>query len=152
MNWRDFYLRSTTADQDAVDAGTSYAAIIAKDPPNVLTQGYDVLTKAEGGTYETYGTVGFTNWLTLLEDIAPLDTELEVADANLEAFTTEFTASSLAEIAETVRPGYADSKYTHFDLDGSGYEAGEHVFWAKGDAWPFMVRTSSATGVLISQN
>lgn len=60
--------------------------------------------------------------------------------------------AALAEIAETVRPGYADSKYTHFDLDSGGYEAGEHVFWAKGDIWPFLVRTSSATGVLISQN
>ena len=156
MNWRDFYLRSTTADQDAVDAGTSYAAIIAKDPPNVLTQGYDVLTKAEGGTYETYGTVGFTNWLTLLEDIAPLDTELEVADANLEAFTTEFTAGMVVLIDDeqleftafdeitrlaTVKRGVADTipaAHTadttiwliddELGGDGQEYEDGETVY------------------------
>lgn len=100
MNWRDFYLRTATADQDAVDAGTSYVAIIAKDPPDTLTQGYDVLTKPDGGTYETYGTVGFTNWLTLLADIGPLDTEFEVADANISAFTAEFTAGMVVLIDE----------------------------------------------------
>ncbi len=58
----------------------------------------------------------------------------------------------LAEIAGLARADYADTKYTHFDLDGTGYSAGEHVFWAKGDLWPFLVRTSLATGVLISQD
>lgn len=90
LNWRDLYLRSSTADQDAVDAGTSYISIIAKGPPNVQTQGYDVLTKPEGGAYETYATVGFTNWLTLAADIGPLDTTLTVEDSNVASFMTEF--------------------------------------------------------------
>ncbi len=59
--------------------------------------------------------------------------------------------AQLAEIAQLARSGYADQEYSHFDLDDAGYEAGEHVYWAKGDLWPFLVRTSSATGILINQ-
>lgn len=156
MNWRDFYLRTTTADQDAVDAGTSYAAIIAKDPTGVLTQGYDVLTKPDGGAYESFGTVGFTNWLTLLADIGPLDTELEVAEDNVEAFMVEFTAGQVVLIDEeqleftafdditrlaTVKRGVADTiPAAHvadttiwliddeLGADGQEYQDGETVY------------------------
>lgn len=156
MNWRDFYLRSTTADQDAADAGTSYVAIVAKDPPNVLTQGYDVLTKPDGGTYNTYGTVGFTNWLTLLADIGPLDTELEVVDENIDAFMVEFTAGMVVLLDDeqleftafdditriaTVKRGVADTiPAAHvadttiwliddeLGSDGQEYEDGEIVY------------------------
>lgn len=92
INWRDYYLRSSTADQDAVDEGTSFVALIAKDPPNVQTQGYDVLTKPDGGTYTSYSTVGFTNWLTVgTGGIGALDTEMTVADENISGFMVEFT-------------------------------------------------------------
>lgn len=94
LNWRDFYRGTSLADQDAVDVGSSYIALLAKDPPNVQTQGFDVMTTTTSGTYEVESedlyTVGFTNWLTLLGDIGPLDTTLEVADANIAQFMIEF--------------------------------------------------------------
>lgn len=91
VNWRDYYLRSSAADRDAVDEGTSYVAILAKDPSDVLTQGYDVLTRPDGGSYTTYGTVGFTNWLELGDDpIGPLDTTFTVADQNVANFVVEY--------------------------------------------------------------
>lgn len=156
INWRDFYLRSTAADRDAVDEGTSYVAIIAKDPPNVLTQGYDVLTKPDGGTYTAYGTVGFTNWLTLLNSIGPLATTLEVKDENIDSFMTEFEAGMVVQIdAEqieftafdditrlaTVKRGVADTIPAAHDADatiwliddelggdGQEYQDGETVY------------------------
>lgn len=100
MNFRDFYLRTTTADQDALDAGSSYIAILAKAPETGLTQGYDVLTKPDGGEYDTFATVGFTDWLTLLDDIAPLDTEIEVEDENISTFLAEFEAGMVVLIDE----------------------------------------------------
>lgn len=90
VNWRDFYVRTTTADQNAVVAGVSYVGMLAKDPQNVQTQGFDVLTKPDGGTYESRGTVGFTGWLTLSEDIGALDTTFEVREDNVESFMVEF--------------------------------------------------------------
>lgn len=156
MNWRDFYLRTSTADQNAVVAGTSYIAIVAKDPPNVLTQGYDVLTKPDGGAYTKYSTVGFTNWLTLLADIGPLDTEIEVADQNIDAFMVEFTPGMVVLIDDeqlefttfddatrlaTVKRGVADTiPAAHLadatiwliddelGSDGQEYEDGEIVY------------------------
>jgi hypothetical protein len=94
MNWRDFYRLSSTADQDAVDAATSYVAILAKAPAGVQAQGFDVLTSLTSEEYpdNENPTVGFTNWLTLLTSIGPLDDELTVAEANLRDFLTEFEA------------------------------------------------------------
>lgn len=100
LNWRDYYLRSTTAEQDAVLEGTSYVGLIAKDPPGTLTQGYDVYTKPDGGSYATYSTVGFTNWLTLGANIAALDTSITVDDANISAFIAEFTPGMVVMIDE----------------------------------------------------
>lgn len=93
VNWRDFYRTTDPADQNAVDAGSSYVAILAKDPPNTQTQGFDVLISTVSGDYDTdeAPTVGFTNWLTLFGDIAPLDDTLEVADENIAQFMTEFS-------------------------------------------------------------
>lgn len=100
VNWRDYYRVTTTADQDAVDIGASFVALLAKDPPNVQTQGFDVLTSLTSGSYPTeeIPTVGFTNWLTLAVDIAPLDTELEVEEDNLSQFLLEFTAGMVVLI------------------------------------------------------
>jgi len=94
VNWRDYYRVTSAADQDAVDAGASFVALLAKDPPNVQTQGFDVLTSLTSGTYDTdeVSTVGFTNWLNLFADIGPLDTELEVEEANIAQFVQEFVA------------------------------------------------------------
>lgn len=94
VNWRDYYRVTSTADQDAVDAGASFVALLAKDPPNVQTQGFDVLTSLTSGTYDTdeVPTVGFTNWLNLFADIGPLDTELEVEEDNIAQFVQEFVA------------------------------------------------------------
>jgi hypothetical protein len=156
MNWRDFYLRSTTADQDSVDEGTSFVALVAKDPPNTQTQGYDVLTKPDGGTYTTYSTVGFTGWLTLLADIAPLDTSFEVEDENVAQFVTEFVAGMVVLVDDeqmeftafnditrlaTVKRGVADTipaAHTagatiwliddELGADGQEYQDGETVY------------------------
>ena len=94
VNWRDYYRVTSTADQDAVDAGASFVAILAKAPANVQVQGFDVLTSLNSGAYDTneVPTVGFTNWLNLLADIGPLDTELEVEDENIAQFMQEFVA------------------------------------------------------------
>lgn len=94
VNWRDYYRVTSAADQDAVDAGASFVALLAKDPPGVQTQGFDVLTSLTSGSYDLseVSTVGFTNYLTLFADIGPLDTELEVADENIVAFMQEFEA------------------------------------------------------------
>lgn len=94
VNWRDYYRVTSTADQDAVDAGASFVALLAKAPENVQVQGFDVLTSLTSGTYDTteIPTVGFTNWLNLLADIGPLDTTLEVEDANIAQFMQEFVA------------------------------------------------------------
>lgn len=94
VNWRDYYRVTSAADQDAVDAGASFVALLAKDPPNVQTQGFDVLTSLTSGTYNTdeVSTVGFTNWLNLFADIGPLDTELEVEEDNIAQFVQEFVA------------------------------------------------------------
>lgn len=93
INWRDFVRGSTAAEQDAVKVGTSYAGIIAKDPPNVQTQGYDVLMSLTSGSYPTGSrpTAGFTTWAVLEAGIGPLDTSLTVKSDNLTQFTTEFT-------------------------------------------------------------
>lgn len=94
INWRDFVRTTTPADQSAVDLGASYAGILARDPPSTQTQGYDVLMSLTSGTYniEEAPTAGFTNWLRLAADIAPLDTTLEVTEDNLAAFLTEYAA------------------------------------------------------------
>lgn len=100
INWRDFVRTTTPADQSAVDLGASYAGILARDPPGTQTQGYDVLMSLTSGTYDTdeAPTAGFTNWLTLAADIGPLDTTLEVTDANLTPFLAEYKAGMVVLI------------------------------------------------------
>lgn len=93
VNWRDYYRVTSAADQDAVDYGASFVAILAKAPANTQTQGFDVVTSLteDGVAADTeIPTVGFTNWLTLFADIGPLDTELEVADENITDFMSEY--------------------------------------------------------------
>jgi hypothetical protein len=156
MNWRDFYLRSSTADQNAVLEGTSYIALLAKEPTSILSQGYDVHTKPDGGTYETFGTVGFTAWLALGQDIGPLDTTFEVLDQNVDGFVGEFTPGDVALLDDeqieieafddvtriaTVKRGVADTiPASHLaettiwliddelGTDGEEYADGETVF------------------------
>lgn len=93
VNYRDYYRVTSQADRDAIDIGSSYVAILAKSPTGIQTQGFDVVTSlTEDGVSEDTDipTVGFTNWLTLLSDIGPLDTELEVAEDNINDFMTEY--------------------------------------------------------------
>lgn len=171
VNWRDYYRVTSAADQDAVDLGTSYVAILAKAPPNVQTQGYDVVTSLtdDGLASDTeIPTVGFTNWLTLLDAIGPLDTELEVADENINDFMTDF-ADGMAVLIDdeqlefvsfdeetriaTLKRGVADTIPAPHDADatiwliddeigadGNEYQDGETIY---GKA---LTRTS--TGVL----
>lgn len=155
-NWRDYY--RTGEDQDAVSEGASFVALLAKAPSGVQTQGFDVLTSTTSGVYETDGapTVGFTNWLTLLADIGPLDTELEVEDENLSGFMLEYEAgmavlidneqlefTAFDEITRlaTLKRGVADtipSSHTagatiwliddELGADGEEYQDGETVY------------------------
>lgn len=93
LNWRDFYRATDTSEQNAVDAGASYVAILAKQPPGVQVQGFDVATSLLEDEYtggSSFPTVGFTAWLNLDADIGPLDTELTVADVNLTDFLSEY--------------------------------------------------------------
>lgn len=156
--WRDYYRVTTTADQDAVGVGASFVALLAKDPPNVQTQGFDVLTSLTSGSYSTeeIPTVGFTNWLTLAVDIAPLATDLEVEEDNLSQFLLEFSAGMVVMIDDehleftafdevtriaTVKRGVADTiPSTHetgttiwliddeLGADGDEYQDGEVVY------------------------
>lgn len=90
VNWRDYYRRSDQAARDAVDEGTSFIAELAKDPPGVQTQGFDIATKTGAEEYAAYANGGFTAWLTLFDDIEPLDATLTVAEENRTNFMTEF--------------------------------------------------------------
>lgn len=166
VNWRDYYLRSDQADRNAIDEGTSYVALLAKDPEDVLTQGYDVLTRPDGGTFERRATVGFTNWLELSADIGPLDTSFTVATDNVERFVAEYLPGMVIMIDDeqlelttfdddtrlaTVKRGVADTiPASHgagttiwliddeIGIDGQEYQDGETVF---GKA---LTRTSTA--------
>lgn len=114
VNWRDYYLRSDTSMQDAIDAGTSYIALLAKDPPNTNTAGFDILTKPEGGTYENYGTVGFTNWLTLSADISYLDDTLVTLADNTANWAIDFNPGMAVLIDDEQMEfiTYDDTTYT----------------------------------------
>lgn len=93
VNWRDYYRVTSAADQDAVDIGSSFVAVLAKAPPATQTQGFDVVTSLLPDAVpdpETIATVGFTNWLTLDSNIGPLDTELTVKGDNLGEFMAEY--------------------------------------------------------------
>lgn len=59
---------------------------------------------------------------------------------------------ALQAVAASANPQFTARKYFHFDLKGQGYGVSEHVFWAKGEPWPFLVETANATGVLVSHN
>lgn len=89
-NWRDYYRRSEPAERDAVVEGNSFIGMLAKDPSGVQTQGYDLATKTGAEEYVNQINGGFTAWLTLAEDIAPLDTTLEVEAENVGRFMDEF--------------------------------------------------------------
>lgn len=102
INWRDYYLRSDPSDRDAVDAGTSYVAEIARAPANTQTQGYDIVTSTTSGTYDLEKSVngGFTAWLRLAADAGPLDTVLSVLEDNAALFAVEFDVGDVALIGD----------------------------------------------------
>lgn len=90
VNWRDYYLRSEPADRAAVDAGASFLGEIAKAPPGVQTDGYDIFTRTGSADYVNYATGGFTQWLTLDTALEPLDTSILVKEENRANFMIEF--------------------------------------------------------------
>lgn len=99
LNWRDYYLRSTQADRDAVDSGTSFIAEMAKAPSGVSTQGFDIATRLSTETdYTVYSNGGFTAWAELAANILPLDETLTVATENRSAFASEFTTGMVVMI------------------------------------------------------
>ena len=93
VSYRDYYRVTSPSDVAAIDIGSSYAAILAKSPPGIQTQGFDVvMSLAPDNIPEDadFPTVGFTAWLTLLGDIGPLDDELEVKPENQNDFLIEY--------------------------------------------------------------
>lgn len=53
----------------------------------------------------------------------------------------------LADILAVFDPGWASRTFQRYDFDN-----GDVVFWARGDLWPFFVRTAQGVGVLIRQD
>lgn len=102
VNWRDFYRKSTAAERDAANAtdGLSYIGTVAKDPPGVQTQGYDLYTRSGATAYAYQTTGGFTGWLTLNAAIGPLDPTLTVLENNRVNFMTEFVPGMVLLIGD----------------------------------------------------
>lgn len=99
LNWRDYYLRSQQADRDAVDVGTSFVAELAKDPPGVSTQGFDIASKlSTEEEYVLYSNGGFTAWMILDSDIGPLDEELTLKPENIANFMSEYVEGMVVMI------------------------------------------------------
>lgn len=65
--------------------------------------------------------------------------------AALPALSPELTA-----VAEAASTQASSGEYFHFDLKKFGLE--EQVYWGAEQPWPFLVRTATATGVLVSHN
>lgn len=55
--------------------------------------------------------------------------------------------ADLADILAVFRPDWASREYQRYDFDN-----GDVVYWARGDLWPFFIRTSQGVGVLIRQD
>lgn len=156
-NYRDYYRRSEAADREALSVGTSIVGMVAKAPPNVSNQGYDIATKVSlEDDYETFFNGGFTAWLTLKDSLLPLDAEMTVEEANIDAFMLEFQPGMVAQIDDeqlqietfdpdtgiaAVRRGVADTlPQNHMAgetiwlvddeivSDGKEYEDGETVY------------------------
>ncbi len=53
----------------------------------------------------------------------------------------------LADILAVFDPGWQSRTFQRYD-----FENGDLVFWAKGDLWPFYIRTSQGVGVLVRQD
>jgi len=99
VNYRDYFQRSTDADRAALDEGTSYIGELAKDVPDVNTQGFDLATKVTGEVYQVFTTGGFTSWLTLMGSIGPLDTvAFADPDANMSQFLAEYALGEVIQI------------------------------------------------------
>ncbi len=90
VNWRDYYRRSTEADRNAVDVGTSFIAELAKAPPGTQDQGFDIATRTGAESYTTYINGGFTAYLTLDGEITALATTFTVELADIPAFMVEY--------------------------------------------------------------
>lgn len=90
INYRDLYRVTTPADRSALTEGVSIVAMVAKAPPGVSVQGYDIATHVGADPYVNYARGAFTGWLTLETAIAPLDTSLTVLDVNRASFGLEF--------------------------------------------------------------
>lgn len=55
--------------------------------------------------------------------------------------------ADLADILAVFDPGWAGRTFERYDFDN-----GDVVFWARGDLWPFFIRTGQGVGVLIRQD
>ncbi len=55
--------------------------------------------------------------------------------------------ADLADILTTFDPGWAGRTFERYDFDN-----GDVVYWARGDLWPFFIRTSQGVGVLIRRD
>lgn len=57
---------------------------------------------------------------------------------------------ALDAVASAATAQYASGEYFRFDLSKFGLQ--EEVYWGSDQPWPFLVRTATATGVLVSHN
>lgn len=53
----------------------------------------------------------------------------------------------LADILAVFHPTWTEREFQRYDFDN-----GDVVYWAKGDLWPFFIRTSQGVGVLVRQD
>lgn len=76
-----------------------------------------------------------------------------VPNAYLGANKTSLPAlpTAIEAIATATKSGYQGREYFLFDMGTQG-NAGELVYWAAGDPWPYYVETPYAAGVLVNSN
>lgn len=76
-----------------------------------------------------------------------------VPNAYLDASKTALPElpEQLKPVADASQADHKDAQYFFFDLEGKGLESAERVYWRAGDAWPYLVETPYATGILVNQ-
>ncbi len=99
-NYRDYYLRSSESQRDALDEGDSLIGVVAAPPVGVATSSFDLATHGPGELYAVRGNGTYTSRTTLVYDIAPLDTSIFFDLDTLPGFLTYYEPGMVAMIGE----------------------------------------------------
>lgn len=99
-NYRDFYLRSTESQRDALDEGDSIVGVVASPPVGVATYTFDLATHGPSEVYAVRGTGSYTARSTLVYDVGFLDTTIFLDLDSLSGFLTPFTPDMAALIGD----------------------------------------------------